>query len=378
MSLTQIQYNCCLNGNGLPDCVKLDPQPDQIKTPACKNAMVRHCQTSANIVTPMCRTFISNLVQNAPPLSDMDQPVISFCATQREEKNPSYNDCKCVNVANTCLGQKIMRFKAGNPGCYYPPCKENNIFTTSALWARSCKSVTCTIGDITIQAGKDSKIVNPPGMINQNCGNLTPQPPRPTSNVKFFDHSSSVCTGKKLTGENASSSLPEETAKTSCRDLCIGRDDCNAYQTECPPGGSTCQCDLFSTNGFGIPKKADCDTSKTGNWSQAEYEKLCGGISGADPKISSFFCADQRTPAAKKGGADGDLPHAKSNSDPPDGFKAKAGSGPCKCQGSGIGLDSCGSLCCADSPYTSTDPTDKDYFMNGGQKSKANVCWEKA
>ena len=44
------------------------------------------------------------------------------------------------------------------------------------------------------------------------------------------------------------------------------------------------------------------------------------------------------------------------NSNPPYGYKAKDGSGPCQCTGHGGGLFSCGDLCCAASPI-STIPT---------------------
>jgi len=69
-------------------------------------------------------------------------------------------------------------------------------------------------------------------------------------------------------------------------------------------------------------------------------------------------------------------PIVGSNADPPPGFIAKSGSGPCKCTGNGLGLNSCGNLCCADSPWTSTNPADQYYFANGGQKSLENLCWK--
>jgi hypothetical protein len=48
-----------------------------------------------------------------------------------------------------------------------------------------------------------------------------------------------------------------------------------------------------------------------------------------------------------------------SNRAPPPGYVAKEGAVHCRCIGSGIGLDSCGELCCAASPYTDPDPKGK-------------------
>jgi hypothetical protein len=69
-------------------------------------------------------------------------------------------------------------------------------------------------------------------------------------------------------------------------------------------------------------------------------------------------------------------PVVGSNALPPAGYRAKAGSGPCMCRGGGRGLDSCGELCCANSPFTATDPSSGDYFGNGGHRTDANLCWE--
>ncbi|MDA0713001.1 MAG: hypothetical protein O2897_03330, partial [bacterium] len=68
------------------------------------------------------------------------------------------------------------------------------------------------------------------------------------------------------------------------------------------------------------------------------------------------------------------LPLLKSNAAAPLCWKAKPDSGPCRCTGEGKGLDSCGALCCAASPYTSTIPTDSNYY--GGNPS--NLCFERA
>merc|ERR1712072_1611100 len=64
-----------------------------------------------------------------------------------------------------------------------------------------------------------------------------------------------------------------------------------------------------------------------------------------------------------------------SNMAPPEGYMAKAGSGPCRCRGSGFGLDSCGSLCCAASPYTDPDPSGQYYYGNNGNTA-ADMCYE--
>jgi len=66
-----------------------------------------------------------------------------------------------------------------------------------------------------------------------------------------------------------------------------------------------------------------------------------------------------------------------SNSNPPPGYKAKDGSGTCTCNGNGGGLASCGDLCCTNSPYTSTDPSNQHYYKNGGTSSMKNLCFEK-
>ena len=71
------------------------------------------------------------------------------------------------------------------------------------------------------------------------------------------------------------------------------------------------------------------------------------------------------------------LPQLRENSAPPTGYKAKPGSGPCECRGSGYGRDSCGTLCCDASPYTSTIPGNKYFYRNGGNRNIDNLCYEK-
>jgi len=66
-----------------------------------------------------------------------------------------------------------------------------------------------------------------------------------------------------------------------------------------------------------------------------------------------------------------------SNMAAPSGYVAKAGSAQCRCRGSGWGLDSCGSLCCAASPYTDPDPSGKYYYGKNG-KTEADMCYERA
>ena len=75
----------------------------------------------------------------------------------------------------------------------------------------------------------------------------------------------------------------------------------------------------------------------------------------------------------------GSYPMVGQNAEPPPGYKAKEGSGPCMCRRSGWGLDSCGKLCCARSPYTATDPSNKYFFGKhpvASQRTDANLCWE--
>merc|ERR1719461_869902 len=61
------------------------------------------------------------------------------------------------------------------------------------------------------------------------------------------------------------------------------------------------------------------------------------------------------------------LPIVGSNKNPPVGYEAKSGSGRCRCTGNGRGLNSCGELCCDNSPYTSTDPSSSYYFKKRRQ-----------
>ena len=70
------------------------------------------------------------------------------------------------------------------------------------------------------------------------------------------------------------------------------------------------------------------------------------------------------------------LPLLSKNRFPPPGSVAKDDAGPCECKDEGFGLDSCGELCCENSPYTSTDPKDPAYYMNGGTRSLDNLCWK--
>ena len=43
-----------------------------------------------------------------------------------------------------------------------------------------------------------------------------------------------------------------------------------------------------------------------------------------------------------------------------------------------MGLNSCGKLCCAASPYTDVNPAGTYYYKKGGKESLANLCYEKA
>ena len=66
------------------------------------------------------------------------------------------------------------------------------------------------------------------------------------------------------------------------------------------------------------------------------------------------------------------------NKKPPPGYVAKPSSGPCRCRGAKTGLDSCGELCCDNSPFTDVNPTGRYYFKNGGTQTKENLCFELA
>ena len=65
------------------------------------------------------------------------------------------------------------------------------------------------------------------------------------------------------------------------------------------------------------------------------------------------------------------LPYGPNNAAPA-GYKAIAGAGTCNCRGSGNGLDSCGTLCCAASPYTDPDPSGTYY---AGKSATVRVDW---
>ena len=76
---------------------------------------------------------------------------------------------------------------------------------------------------------------------------------------------------------------------------------------------------------------------------------------------------------------DAGLPSGHNNAAPA-GYKPIAGAGPCTCtQGSGTyaepggGLGSCGTLCCAASPYTDPDPSGEYYAGNVGY---GGMCYE--
>jgi hypothetical protein len=80
----------------------------------------------------------------------------------------------------------------------------------------------------------------------------------------------------------------------------------------------------------------------------------------------------QKTEDSKK---QDELPHLTANRFAPPGYVAKPESGACGCKDDGLGLNACGELCCENSPYTSTDPKDPSYYMNGGTRSIDNLCW---
>lgn len=63
-----------------------------------------------------------------------------------------------------------------------------------------------------------------------------------------------------------------------------------------------------------------------------------------------------------------------SNSNPPYGYKAKGGSGDCKCTGNGVGINSCGDLCCESSPNNSLIEEDGIQYYDGDE---SKLCWER-
>ena len=279
MDLKQVEYNCCLDPANAQGCESLPEQPHKTETPACKNIWTRHCSKSSNLVTPACRAFIDDLNGAIPPLADMDEPVRSFCAMHRTESDPHYDICRCVNATNTCLGQKISRFKSGSVGCYYPACKEQGVLKTSDLFAPECRSVVCTIGDINIDASGGA-VIDTKGMVNQNCGGAVLQAPA-AAEPSLQVHSSSACSQAPLASPTY---VPAATAARDCMASCAARGaECAAYQTICPANVPSCTCTLFDKPGFAAPSAASCVGLKK---SQLDHTATCGDVIDA----SAFTC----------------------------------------------------------------------------------------
>ena len=113
---------------------------------------------------------------------------------------------------------------------------------------------------------------------------------------------------------------------------------------------------------------------------QTGYDSGCGNTYAGSGSVRDWERAACKTGEQLKIGMEGgygSIANLKENSPPPRGYKAKPGSGACRCRGSGYGIDSCGTLCCAASPYTSTDPSSKYYYKKGGSRGIANLCFEK-
>jgi len=138
-----------------------------------------------------------------------------------------------------------------------------------------------------------------------------------------------------------------------CKALNSG-DQCNKFQDPCGCGtGKFCNFDDGHTGGC-----EDCSNHANRDSCYSD------GLPSKGAEDCSTKCFDA-------------LPIVGSNSSPPMGYVAKSGSGPCLCSGNGIGLNSCGELCCASSPFTSTDPDDQYFYQNGGAADISNLCWQR-
>lgn len=140
---------------------------------------------------------------------------------------------------------------------------------------------------------------------------------------------------------------------------------------------------LTSTNP-GYAWYTDTSIGASGMWDASEAE-TCATICASVPGCAYFSVsgAEDRqlaTPGSypkSRAVVESDLASipAGSNTLPP-GFVAKPDAQPCRCRGSGHGIDSCGDLCCAASPYTDVDPKGKYYYKKGGSRSLANLCFD--
>lgn len=307
---------CCLSPEDTTNCmVGLLPTkkaPDQIEDTQCRNIMVRHCRSSENITSDKCRTFIKKMNEHMPPLADMDLPVEAFCAMHRTKGDKHYDDCACINVANTCAGQKVIRFKTGNPACYFDDCKkaaaDSTIFLTSSLSGPECKSIDCSIGPINIQMAGGNK-VDFKDMINQKCGNANDRKPGDppwqgtgSGGISYSAHTGNSCTAAPLA--SGSSSVKKSDAKNQCKQLCDSRDDCAAFQIGCNPNSADCTCDLFSDDGYDLPLPPNCTGPDAEKWksesvvvngnTMSKFDATCKGTNLLN--TTDITCYDSRNP----------------------------------------------------------------------------------
>merc|ERR1719359_1865883 len=163
----------------------------------------------------------------------------------------------------------------------------------------------------------------------------------PTGHVLVADPASTDCDGNPCVDNGANDALCCEAACTI--PTTTGYDTASA-------GGTV------TMSGFS-PTGVTC----AGGYEGTVSYTVCGSAGGA---YSVSGCEAVSLPSG-------------SNQAPPDGYVAKANSGPCNCRGSGWGLDSCGTLCCAASPYTDPDPNGQYYYEKGG-RTIDDMCYELA
>lgn len=311
--------NCCLNPGSI-DCATLPSHlqnQSNITDARCKLLWVKHCSSSKeNMTTEKCRTWIRDIQTHTPPLPDMDRPIAAFCAMNREEKDPFYEDCKCVNFANTCAGQRIMATMAGNPGCYYEHCKEaysgGRAFRTSDLQNPKCQSVTCSVGNITINMASKSS-VDLRRFLTQKCGGFSEDTHAPSSFLG--QHSLSKCTGTLLSDTEsvkATANAAPNDVRPACEAHCDARKDCRAFQTYCPPSGGDCTCSLHRSAGYVAAgdgyscydnKRGKANFLASGAYKMQKGDQYVNASSSTTPSCGSSCTSCEFTILAQPGGA---------------------------------------------------------------------------
>lgn len=287
---------CCLD----PGDVQCEQLPANLRdrsnvtNAACKNLWVSKCATSANLPTPPCQSWIRAIHAPSPPLPDMDGPIVAFCATQRDPGDPFHKMCDCVNFSNTCSGREIMASTPGNPGCFYPGCKKPDVLKTSDLQQPHCKSVNCSVGDITIKAGAHSKI-NVANMIKQKCSATLPSPDTPPVTPVLNVHTHSRCVG---TSHMAGKDLSASTASDECSKRCAAHDECEAYQMSCDAHGK-CACTLHDSAGYVASKHAG-DTC----YDAARHSPFEAGTYAVAPRAGAHVTSANGEPAVADGCVD--------------------------------------------------------------------------